>query len=724
MHVAERQEALPRLAEAAIRNVRNDFFPNAVLDNFPNPHDQAGLVRNMIASLAFRGTPNPVITIYELLDFVNNNEGLLRLARMRGIRFGEEIQDRSILMSPLVQEYLNDLTNQIIARMYRFLKTYYPSNNLSYEMIITRRDQLYRAFSDILLLVHPALEEREIIIDPAKARDYDYSLWQEDLSVVFGNARFPTKLALEQARRLFKAKGDVYQVKRFEEGIRAWRLYENSKRYDIKALQELQQKELTLQARLEKARNGDKLPSFAYSLAASLDQRSYQERQYARRKFNRLHQIIIDARNARDDMISLLSYAQSQEKVDNYPEPPSRSRKRLIREKSRRSRSGSLGEEQLDKASQLVHEYLFAQEELVEESDRDKLNQLEQEDIVRKITATAELVENIRNGSVPLPEYVTSLSLVDIYSFLDRYSEKINQRTLYNRKGGLAIKGDSKRIRASLSMVRRLNFLQERGQPLEAIQREFYVFLLNDRLAIYRQILEGVRSISFADTPISESPAYLTREEFETWVREVRVATLPSDVTDFSNLSTYIPQIRQWLRDYGLDLCRVTTSALLPEEKENYRRILQSRQELAQRKIDSWQTQNVMTRHNFQAAQRAKVVVKTIEGMLWLLDYPFFPYEEGVGLTEQVFWIAVQKRLQLIDALVSLDQAKQFYTHTQKTFEHYARQAYENYLQNKLAMIRRQILDKSLQLTAERKLRQRMEELNLVKLTDAPVSNN
>jgi hypothetical protein len=131
-----------------------------------------------------------------------------------------------------------------------------------------------------------------------------------------------------------------------------------------------------------------------------------------------------------------------------------------------------------------------------------------------------------------------------------------------------------------------------------------------------------------------------------------------------------------------------------------------------------------MTRHNFQAAQRAKVVLKTIEGMLWLLDYPFFPYEEGVGLTEQAFWIAVQKRLQLIDALVSLDQAKQFYTHTQKTFEHYARQAYENYLQNKLAMIRRQILDKSLQLTAERKLRQRMEELNLVKLTDASASNN
>lgn len=228
------------------------------LDRFPNLTDRAKLVRNMIASFVFRGGLNPLITISDLKGFVQT-------AEKSYLYFSDEARESLIaalnLSSPAEIAFITDLFGQ--TREAFSANQHVPSAEDTEAV-----DRFYRGFSKDLLLLHPALEEEQIIISTGKATVDTLSVWQN--AVAAGNFRLPRPEMLAQAIRQAKARGDNIAVERLYKGIKAWKRHNLRVIERVGEIESLETRFAQREALLAKLSDPSfPLPAEAYSLKYS-----------------------------------------------------------------------------------------------------------------------------------------------------------------------------------------------------------------------------------------------------------------------------------------------------------------------------------------------------------------------------------------------------------------------------------------------------------------------
>ncbi len=214
---SKRRELLPNMAGAIISGLPRDQFPDVSIDIFPDASSQAKLVRNSIVSVWFRGNPLPLLQVADLQQFTD--------------RITETFDPR--VLAPLVEyiaeasgddpyaiaDYLRDMGMQV-GDLFQRAKDRFKANEISGEDDPHSRDYIYNFFGRKLLLLHPALEEQELMVDKERRSESEYSLWGEKWSVVMDGVRVPNEEVLERAKRIAIAKGR--NGTRFNEGIREW----------------------------------------------------------------------------------------------------------------------------------------------------------------------------------------------------------------------------------------------------------------------------------------------------------------------------------------------------------------------------------------------------------------------------------------------------------------------------------------------------------------------
>ena len=216
--IETRKIMLPRVAVAILDALPKDQFPDANIEQFPTPEDQAKIVRNVLASLAFRGSPDPILTTTDVQRFSAEKAP----PNMDAFdSFKDAISARTRLDSNAGGQYLSDLYQQT---MREFIKQRGRTTNGDDAVF---RDLTYAQFRDYLLLLHPALEERPLIIEPDEHKPGTHSLWREDVSTIISGHRVPVPEILSSALRLARAKG--LNGTRFDEALHAWKAYKDER---------------------------------------------------------------------------------------------------------------------------------------------------------------------------------------------------------------------------------------------------------------------------------------------------------------------------------------------------------------------------------------------------------------------------------------------------------------------------------------------------------------
>ncbi len=213
----KRRELLPHLAHAIVSGLPKDQFPDVSLDMFPDPSSQAKLVRNSIVSMWFRGNPLPLLQIQDLQQFTNLAQEALDMRILAPL---VEVVAASKGEDPLpIAEYIRDLGVQV-SDLFQKARDRFSPNELTDRNSPNFRDIVYNFFDRKLLLLHPALEEQELVVDGKRYGESDYSLWGPQWSVDMGGVRVPNEEILERARRIAIAQGR--NGTRFQEGINIW----------------------------------------------------------------------------------------------------------------------------------------------------------------------------------------------------------------------------------------------------------------------------------------------------------------------------------------------------------------------------------------------------------------------------------------------------------------------------------------------------------------------
>ncbi len=187
----KRKEALPKIADAILSSLSRELFPEASIDMFPDPQDQAKLIRNVLTSLVFRAEPNPVVSIADLADFIKRtpdfNSGDIQ-------PFSEVITAKTGLDFASVNSFMSCLLEQI-KYFFDNAKDLKPvsAEGKSEEVF---RGSIYRYFDSALLLLHPLLEEKPLVTDPAFYLEGAYSLWNNSFSLPIGGFKTPHLTAL------------------------------------------------------------------------------------------------------------------------------------------------------------------------------------------------------------------------------------------------------------------------------------------------------------------------------------------------------------------------------------------------------------------------------------------------------------------------------------------------------------------------------------------------
>jgi hypothetical protein len=217
----KRKELLPQMAKAILLGLSKDQFPDVAIDLFPDPDSQAKLLRNAITSMIFRGNALPVLQIQDIQGFINEDK---KFDSSSVTPFIEFLSQATGLEASSMADYIMELTAQTYNLFQKSERVSIENDGSGVD--IGKRDKLYTDFGQRLLLLHPALEERELIVDKDYHSEGDYSLWNSQWSTLIDGKRIPGEEILLRARRLSVAQGK--QGTRYIDGLGAWKEYKRA----------------------------------------------------------------------------------------------------------------------------------------------------------------------------------------------------------------------------------------------------------------------------------------------------------------------------------------------------------------------------------------------------------------------------------------------------------------------------------------------------------------
>lgn len=710
-----RSHALPQLAQVAIDAVPHEVFPDASLENFSTPDDQAKLVRNMLTSLLFRRDASPVITIEELRQFVERGESIQNLLQGNDIvaYVIDRLPDESRLPKSVYQKYLIDLIVQIQLAFLRLKPLQVDDVSLTHEQIVFERDLFYRQFNNTLLLLHPALEERSIITYPQKAEPGDYSLWRPDLSVVLYGQRIPTLDALFRAERLIGAKG--YDTNRFQEARRTWRIYYNMQDRESKRLETLNKEKADLTEKLSGVESGvGTLPSVAFMLTRAWENATYEQIMRALYNFEDNVRRIQSGKEARLDLEKYQSQIVELPKGENdtLPAPSFVQRRIGIAERANRARAETASKNLAEKVFQLAQEDAFLTQELPDGATPQIFLDKSQDEIHNEIDELKQRTEELQTSGAPLPKEAKRYTYRDMMTYIGRYREMLDARMATPRRTRQeqAVRGDSKR-RGSLEFLRkRLEEMRKEGNSEEEMQRVFYIHGLQNRIGIMELAREANERLVYSQTPI-HVPDPLPAEHMREWIQIAQTETIPLERYTTEELRSLWPPLDNYMRETSSHSGSIVWPKIIPE-KDEFKQWISNAIARASQVVEDFKDIERTFDHEYYDARRR---VDALSELLKIIDHPLFPIKEGTGLTSSRFWNAFRVRMRLIKSLVMMEQSSDFYNKADADLNDIARQVYIRYLHRRIQQNTEEVKMLQTHPPSEANLLRKMHALNLVK---------
>lgn len=184
------------------------------VDKFPDPKDQARLIRNLILSFIFRGDLSPLLSVEETRKF---SQQVQEESLFWGPEAKESLITRLEAKESVATQYLGDLFEQTTSTLAKLA-------NLP-------EDLSYQPLAAAFLLLNPLLEEQQLI---TRVDNYDGktpSIWDDGES--WAGYRFPGISGLLRAARQAKARNDNSGADRLFQGARLLRLGAESRRLMI-----------------------------------------------------------------------------------------------------------------------------------------------------------------------------------------------------------------------------------------------------------------------------------------------------------------------------------------------------------------------------------------------------------------------------------------------------------------------------------------------------------
>jgi len=280
-----RKVLLPQMAHAILGGLPQEQFPDVTLELFPDVESQAKLLRNAVTSMNFRGNPLPQMQVEEVIDFVTQEKTLDPVILAPLVHYiaessGQDPND--------IAEYLRDLGLQT-DEFFKKARDVFTAHGIFGSNDTYARDFVYKYFDKRLLLLHPALEEQELVTDYSNHIEGDYSLWDEKFSSVIDGNRIPGPDILNRALRLSIAKGR--NGTKYKEALDEWKRFERAERVN-------KERKTTLERYIQKTADDlsqasiDTMPSSELTVALAQNVLVASEYRTAKHKYDEDRRII------------------------------------------------------------------------------------------------------------------------------------------------------------------------------------------------------------------------------------------------------------------------------------------------------------------------------------------------------------------------------------------------------------------------------------------------
>lgn len=244
--VSEQRMVLTRGLAAKVLSSLPVELSAASVDSFPNPSDQAKIIRNSIVKFIFAHNLSPLFNIDQLKLYSS-------IAKTQPIIFEEHIKS-SLARNMNVTEqselsYLYDLFEQVKTSFFRQPEMTYPDK-------ISESEFFHSYYAHDLLLLHPVLEQQKIVTHPAEIIEGNPHVWEG--GVIIGDVIIPSPEMLlsafrqervilsEQRRVSVDEEGHFFRqdnsLRRLSAGVSCWRWLALEEKQDQLRIRDLERK--------------------------------------------------------------------------------------------------------------------------------------------------------------------------------------------------------------------------------------------------------------------------------------------------------------------------------------------------------------------------------------------------------------------------------------------------------------------------------------------------
>ncbi|MBI4037823.1 hypothetical protein HY382_02150 [Candidatus Curtissbacteria bacterium] len=659
------------LSGYAISTLSREHFPNASIETITSDEDRAKLVRNMIASLVFRQVPTAAIPIEELRDFIENS--------------GKNLS-----------EFDNDLTNDIyeaisgnvsgekaefrnyIAGLVEQTKQVFARPNISMQIplsegeVVASRDAMYEKFSRWLLLVHPALEERELITNVKKAESGEYSLWRADLSKEIDGKRIPSRGGLDRAMRLAYAKG--YSGERYGEGMAAWRKFEAESAAEKAKIAMLIEERYETERLIGRAMLEDPvIDKLAEKYMYETGKPEYSVLNALRIRMGKDLKVIRDAevRRKKSEEFVVQLLANNGGVLPDKAELPGYELEKLIDSKDKRKQNilSKANDKLRWEYEELAGEFLsimpFSWLDWANIPNETILLEIERLKCIEK-----DLIKNGTNSNLD----AFRIKREDVGSILG-YVDKKRSRLLLRKRIKTKLVGDKVRAEELGLLRARITVYQKgtKGANLETLRIKFFKFCIMERSRNLKEIMIARNRITAANSLDMEIERFRNKGEIESWYKKEQASSF-AELGDFvftketvAKLAKDLKLFNTWKAPKSLSLIR----GLDVYKKDDF--VAWLRDEVSEtRKVEG----KTSRRQQLEGWRR-----DSLEGMISLVEAQnmILPLSYD-GVSFQDFITAMLWRRVTAEAICSLPKTKFEYDQYLQEFKIIAKEKFVEYL--------------------------------------------
>lgn len=211
-----RQKSLAELSDKVVGYLPEVLIANA-REKLNTNDEKSRLVKNALVSAVFTERINPIISIDELWGCFQNYQK----------------KPENYFTEQNLADFINELnldTDQIayIGDLYCQTREIFESKKDT-TFDAKDKDKFYTKFDRDLLLLHPALEEEQIVLDYDKQDGHTPSVWDDGVCHEVKGYRVPSKVILIAALRQAEAKGSTGRANRIKDAVRSWNKFEVDK---------------------------------------------------------------------------------------------------------------------------------------------------------------------------------------------------------------------------------------------------------------------------------------------------------------------------------------------------------------------------------------------------------------------------------------------------------------------------------------------------------------